>query len=159
MGVEFDLLGDPIPENHGKAGRDGHVATPKNYNKIKLLMVAGWTQKQIADELGLSVPTLRKHYFLSLTKGRAVSISRIKGQVMMALHEKAMSGNVAAMKELFRLVEKAELADLSAQLTKPKAPAPIGKKRQRQLEADEVAEADDGTAQFIPKYGGQLKMQ
>ena len=115
MRREFDLLGDPIPDNLGKPGANGHIATADKVNKVKLLVVAKWTSAQIAEELGISVPTLRRHYFRnrSIKRARKHSISEIRGRVLLLLDQQAKDGNVAAIKELGKIVEKAHLEDLA----------------------------------------------
>ena len=66
MTVEFDLLGDPIPENWGKRGRPPHVTTERNCNKIRVLLALGWTNSRIAQALRITGKTLSKHYFREL---------------------------------------------------------------------------------------------
>ncbi|MEY8099574.1 hypothetical protein AB9F29_19520 [Falsihalocynthiibacter sp. S25ZX9] len=155
MAAKFDLLGDPIPDNHGKAGRDGHVACRENHNKIRLLAIAGWTQAQIAKELGLSAPTLRKHYFLSLKKGASIAVSEIKAQVMLMLFKAAQGGNVAAMKELLKQAERSELEALAGKARgdgKAKE-KPLGKKAQQSKDARDITlNAEGGVAAHLPSY-------
>ena len=59
----FDLLGDPILEGFGKRGRPPHIPTEKNRNKIMILLAQGWIDQRISSALGITVPTLRKHFF------------------------------------------------------------------------------------------------
>ncbi len=65
MNRKFGLLGDPIPENHGKPGANGHVPTAENARKIRVLLVVDMKKAQIARYLGITFPTLNKHYFQS----------------------------------------------------------------------------------------------
>jgi hypothetical protein len=97
----FDLLGDPIPEGFGKRGRPPHIPTEQNRNKVILLLAQGWTDKRIAGALGISEPTLRKHYFREL-KVRDIARDRVEAIGMLTLWEQAKGGNTAAMKEFFR---------------------------------------------------------
>ncbi|AZN72751.1 helix-turn-helix domain-containing protein [Georhizobium profundi] len=97
----FDLLGDPIPEGFGKKGRPPHIPTEKNRSKIILLLAQGWTDPRIAGALGISLPTLRKHYFREL-KVRDIARDRVEAIGLLTLWEQAKAGNTAAMKEFFR---------------------------------------------------------
>jgi hypothetical protein len=153
---EFDLLGDPIPENFGKAGANGHVATSENINKVRVLVLSRWTSAEIAEELGITVPTLNKHYFRnrSIKKARIAVISEVRGRVMLLLEKQASAGNVAAIKEMAKMVEKAALELLAAEIVskKPKKKV-LGKKQQLLSDAGDVANGGgQGTARFLPKY-------
>ena len=124
----------------------------ENVNRIRLLVVAKWTAAQIADEIGISVPTLNKHYFRnkSIKHARAVSIAEAKGRILLQLNKAADDGNVAAQKELLKLVEREELALLSGLLPMRKAkPAKLGKKQQALKDASDMA----GSSSFLPDYG------
>ena len=152
MAREFDLLGDPIPDNRGKVGATGHIPTVENINKVRLLIVAKWTAAQIAEEIGISVPTLNKHYFRnkSIKHAKAVSISEAKGRILLQLNKAAIGGNVTALKELLKLVEREELAMVSDTLTdrKPKKKK-LGVKQQGLEDARDIA----GSSAFLPDYG------
>lgn len=143
---EFDLLGDPIPENFGKPGANGHVATAENVNKVRLLVVANWTAAQIATELGVSVPTLNKHYFRngSIKRAKAQSLAEAKGRILMQLDAAASAGNVAAQKQLYGLIEREALSEMArergfaspeAMVGKPKGKKAKGKKEMIREEA------------------------
>lgn len=150
MAVEFDLLGDPIPEGRGKAGRTGHVPTAENASKIRTLLVSGMTLGDIARQVGVSVPTLRKHYFHSgrvkPKVAREMAVSEAKAKNMLLLQRQADKGSVSAMKALHAIYEKAEMSildeKLGADAGKEKS---HGLKRQRELigrDADEALEAE-----------------
>ncbi|WP_344716416.1 hypothetical protein [Sagittula marina] len=148
--MEFDLLGDPIPEGRGKAGRTGHVPTSENASKIRTLLVAGMTNAQIAQQLGITVPTLRKHYFHSgrvkPKLAREMAVSESKAKLMLQLQGQADKGSVSAMKALYAIFDKAELAILEEKLgqEQPKEKSQ-GVKRHRELigrDADDALEAE-----------------
>lgn len=129
----FDLLGDPIPENFGKRGRPPHMPTAENRNKIILLLAQGWPDGRIAGALGITVPTLRKHYFREL-KVRAVARDRVEAIGLLSLWNMGREGNVAAMKEYFR---RHDIAISSAFDDSVKEEVErLGKKERRQREAD-----------------------
>jgi hypothetical protein len=157
---EFDLLGDPIPEGRGDPGRTGHIATAENVNKVRLLVAAKWTAQQIAEELGISVPTLNKHYFRngSIKKAKLVVLSEARGRLMLQLNAAAEAGNVAAMKELSKLIDRVELEEIEKTFTGSKKTAkakPLGKKEQAQREAF----APDENWEFLPSGQGPDRMQ
>lgn len=59
---------------------------------------AGWTRRELAEALGVSIPTLRRAFARELEQGRAQR--RIDAAVI--LFERAMAGNVAAMRHYLR---------------------------------------------------------
>lgn len=146
MTREFDLLGDPIPDGRGQPGRTGHIATAENVNKVRVLVLAGWGVKEIAEELGIRAPTLRKHYFPNRSikdASRRVLLEQ-RARTMLQLDEAAAKGNVGAQKEILRLVEALERKMLGevAPRSEPKPErSRLGKKARRQIAAHEHASA------------------
>lgn len=131
--VAFDLLGDPIPPNQGKRGRPQHVPTKENANKIMLLLAQGWADVRIAGALGITIPTLKKHYF-SVLKTRDIARDRVESIGLLSLWNMGREGNVAAMKEYFRRHDAA-IGDLfNAKVDKETEK--VGKKEQTRREAE-----------------------
>lgn len=135
MARDFDLFGQPLPRNLGQPGRNEHVATAENVNRVRVLLAAEWTRCEIAAELGISVPTLRKHYFRELTRGREIALREVRGKVMLALDAQVDRGNVGAMKTMLTIIEKAGLRHDPAPAREPRQ----GKKELRKIEAREPA--------------------
>lgn len=150
MRRDFDLLGDPIPDNFGKPGANGHIPTKENVNKVRSLVSSGWTLAQIADELGIKTPTLRKHYFQkrSIKTARVHSIREAKGRVRLQLEREAEKGNVSAMKEINKMLEKEELDLLRRDAQDPPVvgrrarPIPKGKREILEIKAERALEED-----------------
>ncbi len=108
MAENFDLLGDPIPEGFGKRGRPPHIPSTEKRNKVILLLALGKDNDCIARALGITKPTLKKHYFREL-KVRDEARDRVDGIRVMALWCQVREGNVAALKEFNRLMERVDL--------------------------------------------------
>lgn len=55
-----------------QAGKDSrsHAPSTQTRNITQLAIAAGFTQQQVAGLIGISVPTLRKHYRAELQAGR-----------------------------------------------------------------------------------------
>lgn len=152
MTPKFDLLGDPVPENHGKAGANGHIPTSRNVNKVRLLLISGMDKKRIAEELGVSVPTLTKHYFASGAKevkdARKKALVDARAKNLLRLDEAASKGNVTAIKEQNAILLAEAIKDRHSEVAgddedagaKPRkaAPAPRGKKEQQSEAAKDV---------------------
>ncbi|MGK7663366.1 MULTISPECIES: hypothetical protein [unclassified Marinovum] len=106
--------------------------------------------QQIARELGISVPTLRKHYFqsgkINARLAREMAIAEMRARNILRLDREADKGNVSAMRALEPLIEKAE-RDLIEREFGADAPREKsqGVKRQRELmghEADDDLERE-----------------
>lgn len=142
--VKFDLLGHPIPDSRGQPGRTGHVPTPEIASKVRTLLVAGLTLDRIAIEVGVSVPTLRKHYFangkVNRRHARDMALAEAKAKNMLQLQDQADAGNVSAMKEVRKIVEREQLLAMDdrvsgGQTRKRAKAAPQGKKQMAREQA------------------------
>lgn len=91
----------------GARGRPPHVPTEENVNKVKLLMALHWTAERIANALGISQPTLRRHY-LSVLKVRALARDALEARRAELLWQQVEKGNVGAMKQFGQMVEAAD---------------------------------------------------
>ena len=117
MDQNFDLFGLPVDPASGQPGRPRKVATEKDRNKIKLLMAQGWTVDRMAPVVRMSGPTFRRNFFHEL-KERDAMRDRLYArrlELLMALGE---AGNVAALKELGKMLETSDRLYAEAELVK-----------------------------------------
>ena len=126
MSRVFDLFGDPVPVGRGKAGRPEHVPTNENRNKIMMLLAIGRDVDQVSKAIGVSKPTLRKHYFSELKSVDAARF-RLEAAMLTVLAREAEAGSVAAVKELDRLMERERRRQIE-QMLDANRDEPIGKK-------------------------------
>ncbi|WOI30053.1 hypothetical protein [Sulfitobacter dubius] len=114
------------------------------------MLVAGLNNSQIARELGISVPTLRKHYFQSgkikAKMAREMAIAEMRARNILRLDAQADKGSVSAMRALEPLLEKAEreIAEREMGSDQPRQQSP-GVKQRRELmghEADDELERE-----------------
>lgn len=141
----LDLFGDPVPPEHVGRGRPPHVVTDKNRQKVMLLLALERAEDDVAAAIGITAPTLRKHYFREL-KARHDARLRLDGALLGALASEAAAGNVAAVKELYKRVEKHDQVKLSQSVAargSQAKPVPLGKKEA----ARQAAEAMQGQFQ------------
>ncbi|WIW88973.1 hypothetical protein K3M67_03045 [Sphingobium sp. V4] len=125
---DFDLLGDPIPEGHGRRGRPAHMPTDENRRKVMLLAAFDKNEEQIAAALSITPPTLRKHYFREL-RSRLEARHRLEGKLLSALVKEVDAGNVSAIDKLFKRLDRHDLATgAGMQRAKETKPAKKGKK-------------------------------
>jgi hypothetical protein len=144
----MDLFGNPVPAHFGMRGRPPYEPNQKDANKIKLLLALGWSNERVARAIGITQPTLRKYYF-SLLKCRDYQRDMMEAERMTRLYEMGMAGNVGAIKEFDRLLERNDAMVAQADVTsRPKADREervksdirrMGKKEQAQQDAEQVS--------------------
>jgi hypothetical protein len=59
---DIDLFGDQIRSGHGARGRPQHVPNDDSRSLVATLAQLGWPQRQIAQAVGITPPTLRLRY-------------------------------------------------------------------------------------------------
>lgn len=143
-----DLLGDPIPEGHGKRGRPPHIPTDRNRNKVRLLLAFGWRPPRIAAALRITGDTLRKHYFVELRQADEAKHA-LEAEHLSLVYEAAKGGNVGAMKELGRMLDKLNLVLATPRPdAEPDKRETLGKKAAA-TEAAQTAHKDTGWSKLL----------
>lgn len=149
--IARDLFGGLRELPSGRRGRPSHLWSLDSENRVILGLAMGYSDKEIAFGLGISVPTLRKHYFSAL-KRREMQRSRFELWRAEVLANEAKAGNVGAMKELTKIVEKRDRYLAEERLRNARQDdEPKGKKEQRREAAAKVV---DGEADL---WGNDLK--
>jgi hypothetical protein len=124
----FDLFGDPVPTNLGGRGRPQHIPTSENRNKVTLLLALGWSNPRIANALGVTLPTLRKHYF-SLLKFRDAQRDRMDASIASTLWKQFQDGSTAAGKAFTDFVARNDRMQAEADMVSQPKAEQIGKKQ------------------------------
>lgn len=139
------------PRRSGAGGRKRYQASSADREKVAVLIGSGMRVEDIAKAMAISEPTLQRHYRAELETGAL----RKRGEMLVALHRVAGKGNVAAIKEVLSIMDRATLEGLQDRLRGnspakpgdgPAAPAPssstdaVGKKVQAELDAHDVVE-------------------
>jgi hypothetical protein len=140
--VDFDLFGNPWIDAPTKRGRPAHEVTVRRRNRVSMLLALGWSTPRIAAAIGVTLPTLHKHYFYELRQ-QEVARDRLEVRRLELAWELAESGNVGALKEFGKLMDRndrmeAERSMASNAGDKPPAER-VGKKaidEQRAADAD-----------------------
>ena len=115
--------------------------------KVMELAAVGKPPSHIARVLGLSEPTLRKHFAEELEIGA----EKIEAELVTALMAKARTGNTPAIQAARAMIAQARLDSIEAAMTAP-APKPEtpGKKMQASLDAAGVIETADWAQHLRP---------
>lgn len=153
--IQLSFWGDPVYVRRGKRGRPPFKWTEENANKVSMLLALGWSNSRIADciidprtGLKISEPTL-KRYFRSELKARSIARDQLEAWRFMKTKSLADEGNMSALKELNKMIEKndlmgAKLRHAAAQKRSDEAGGKIGKKEAEAKAAKEPAAEDSG---------------
>lgn len=146
---ERDLFGAPVSSLARGRGRPAHAPTRETQNRVLLGFARGWSVKDVASSIGVSVPTLREHYSSAVAM-RAQLRLMVESVQLGRLNDQAEKGNVTAEKELMKALDKGRLQALSDKVAtegpsqaKAKS-AKLGKKEQQRQAASQV------TGKFAP---------
>ena len=146
MDQDFDLFGNPSRPGLGQRGRPRYEATEKDRNKIKMLLALGWGNQRIANAMDISLATL-KRYFRADLKIRDVMRDRLVARQFEIALEQANAGNMAALKELDRLLDKNDRMYAERLMKRsqeePDPTAKLGKKARAAIEAEQAADGTD----------------
>lgn len=135
------------------AGRPSFKPTAVQRRKVAAAKAGGMSEDSIALALGITRPTLAKHFMVELTAGAAVK----RMEAVDALFAQAKKGNVAAIKAVLLL--GAAIGEPSqpgaADGEKPPAPAPAVRLGKKESQAIAAVSAQDGTewAGLLPSSG------
>jgi len=132
-----------------KGGRPEHERTEALAKRVMVRAAAQWKVSLIAEDVGVSEPTLRKHYAEELSKGWTM----LQGYLLDLLMEQAAKGKTAAI----RMVNEGTLqtAGVRPKATKAKREeqprevkaAALGKKESRALGAAQAISGDSDLRQ------------
>ncbi|MDX1127460.1 AraC family transcriptional regulator [Sinorhizobium medicae] len=159
METNFDLFGQPIPDWKGKRGRPPYEPTDRDRNKIKLLLALGWSIERMANGLGVSPATV-KRYFRAELKQRDAMRDRLDARRFEIAMEQANAGNVAALKELGKMIDRSDTMLIDARLRqaqgdrKPEKEERLGKKEAQKEAAKTAGEGSSWGADLLPGVQG-----
>jgi len=111
----IDLFGHPVRAKFGQRGRPPYEPTEKDRNKIKLLLALGWSIERMANGVGVSPATV-KRYFRAELKQRDAMRDRLDARRFEIAMELANDGNVPALKELGKMIERSDLMSIDRRL-------------------------------------------
>ena len=142
--LPLDLLGDPVPEGKDEPGRPPHTATQERRQTVIILLAQNYKDGDIAAALGITVPTLKKHYKAELAV-RSKARMRMYAALSHALFSAAMERNTAALKECLERLERAGVkANSEAMEARQKRAEKAPEKKGKKAEAQAAAEGYEG---------------
>lgn len=114
------------------SGRPPYEPTDEDREKVRVLKAGGMSNEAIAEVVGISEPTLRKHFSSDLEIGGA----KVAAEVLMARYRSALGGNVSAQN---KMLEQIGAATAAGKVKQREAKAPkLGKKQEQQQAAEKV---------------------
>jgi DNA-binding CsgD family transcriptional regulator len=113
------------------SGRRAYDPTDAEREKVRVLKAGAMSNEAIAEAIGISEPTLTKHFSLDLEVGAA----KVTAEILMARYHSAKAGNVAAQNKLLDLAGAVRVQD-----RRTRAAPKMGKKEERQLAAQKATQ-------------------
>lgn len=126
------------------SGRREMEPTDEQREKVRVLKAGGMTNEAIAEAIGISEPTLRKHFASEMD----LATAKVRAEMLMARYNAAKGGNVQAQNKMLELVG-ASAAEAKVKARESRAPA-LGKKEQQKAAAQNVG------GKFAPPAGPRL---
>jgi len=137
-----DLFGEPYEAAERGRGRPAHQPTRETTNRVILGFARCWSVKKVALSIGVSVPTLRQHYFSHVERREQMALMMESVQLG-RLNDLAEKGNVSAEKELLKALEKGRIKELASDVAhganRPPKAQKLGKKDQATQNAKSVS--------------------
>jgi hypothetical protein len=75
-------------------GRGGLEITPKQRERAEFLAYSGWSQREIATDLGMALGSAREHLLEEMHEGKRRMLARVRGKCL----EMALDGNEAQIR-------------------------------------------------------------
>lgn len=153
---DVDLFGDPCRLSSGKRGRPAHRYAQEIADKITLGCALGWSQQRIANGCNISIPTM-KAYYSSILKRRDMARDRLDLWRVQKLQKLSDEGNVAALKELDRVITKNDQMAAARRIQAEEDDLPeetretLGKKEQAKKAAEDAV--SEPSSKYAPGYG------
>lgn len=127
-------------------GRPPHAPTEESRRLVSVVAGAGMLHEEIAVMLGISQPTMRKHYEDELSMGAYAR----RAEVLAALYGAAVKGNATAARAYLAIVPGAAVPPADPDPVPTKADPKLGKKEQAQVDAKTAQQGTDW-ADLLPR--------
>ncbi|TPW28601.1 helix-turn-helix domain-containing protein [Martelella alba] len=141
--IKRDLFGNPSLPIRDRRGRKSFRKDKENQDFVMARAADGWSQKRIAEDMGIDEKTLRKYFSRELEYGPTF----VRGMMLDVLMKRAREGHVPSIKLLADWHKDAgPQAPRNARPDKgaekdedgEEAPSRLGKKEREALEAQDV---------------------
>lgn len=129
---------------------------------VEAALVRGWSNERIARAVGISVPSLKRHFRAALDL-RDQARERMELAAFAAMAREAIEGrNMSAMRQLREAMERDVMARQKAEFARQQREAEdrgiategkVGKKAAAQAAAEEAMQADDGWGGLLSPPG------
>lgn len=116
------------------------MVTLEKRRLVIMLAAFGKDEIAIAAALGITAPTLRKHYFREL-KVKADARARVEATLLASLMAKIEGGDTAAMTLMWKRFDRHDM--LQAPVRR-RSSQPVGKKEQAKVDAKKVPSTWEG---------------
>ncbi len=96
----------------GSGGRPAYKPNDRDREKVEVLIASGMLQADIAAVMGVTEPTMKRHFAAELRIGAL----KKRADMLVVLNRTAMKGNVPAIARAFAIMDRAELEKLQSKV-------------------------------------------
>jgi len=142
-----DLFGNPVRPNKGQRGRPSLEITQEDRDHVEAALVKGYTNQRICEVIGISLPSLKRHFRASLTK-RDNARARLELALFSSMARAAIEGQKpAAATKVLEMMRRDELIEAERRLSEDRKSKPENEGKKQQvarlaMDADAQLEAD-----------------
>lgn len=129
--VEKDLFGNPSLPLRERRGRPSFANTVENQIFVENRAADGWTQEMIAEDMGIDVDTVRKHFSAQLRNG----LLKLKGEMLDILRKKARTGHTASINLLLKRTDQTAPRAAKPKESKATGAKTVSGKKEARVEA------------------------
>lgn len=142
-----DLFGNPVRPNKGQRGRPSLEITQEDRDHVEAALVKGYTNQRICEVIGISLPSLKRHFRASLIK-RDNARARLELALFSSMARAAIEGQKpAAATKVLEMMRRDELIEAERRLSEDRKNKPENEGKKQQvarlaMDADAQLEAD-----------------
>lgn len=130
------MFGNPSLPIRDRRGRPSFAKTKENQDFVAVRIAAGWSQKRIAENMGIDEKTLRKYFSRELELGAVF----IEGVILDVLLRRTREGHAPSIRQLREVYSDGKRSaierDISTQNERPEKPGKKVVDEQRSIAAD-----------------------
>lgn len=133
------MFGNPSLPIRDRRGRPIFKKDKENQDFVSVRVAAGWSQKRIAENMGIDEKTLRKHFSRELELGAVF----VEGVILDVLMRRTREGHAPSVRQLREVAVDGRRAEVEREMSSRKkdeaSNAKLGKKlidEQRAMSAD-----------------------
>ncbi len=135
---ELDMFGQPVQPIRDRRGRPSFKKDKENQDFVAVRAAAGWSQKRIAENMGVDEKTLRKYFSRELENGAIL----IDGVMLDVLLRRVREGHTPSISHLRSRLQEGERSRLEREMASKPKDEPLERLGKKVVDEQRAAAAD-----------------